>query len=534
MTQAATLDSPVRASTIAPWLLGLTVFCCGMAVMIIEMAASRLIAPYYGTSLPVWTALIGTLLIFLSVGYTIGGRLADRHPTPKWLFLIIAIAGVFTVVLPFIARPLLMLSMGAVQVSTKSYSAASLILPILITVLLIAVPVTALGCISPFAVRLAARSVEGMGRIAGRLSAISNAGSILGTFLPVFLLIPGLGTKNTFVVAGALLLVVAAVGLAQLKVLAAVALVLVPAFGFSSTVKPTDGLIYETESNYHYIQVLKSKFCRQDDPQGVKLYLNEGHTIHSNYCSDRLWLGKYWDWFSLAPFAAGNAASVDKVLIIGLACGTMAQQYKELFPDARIDGVEIDGEVLSVCRRYFHLDDVVKPHNQYAQDGRTFLQRSKTQYDVIIVDAFRQPYIPFHLTTQEFFATVASHLTPSGAVIMNVNRVRPQEHDLSARILATIRTVFPYSLTWSTDKYNDIITAAQVPLDPETTLTRLEQAPQKAAQRLARKVRRYALPGSDSGFGFNLFEAHGEPLTDDQAPVEVLWDSMFLALVNKD
>ncbi|MCU0664725.1 MAG: fused MFS/spermidine synthase [Myxococcota bacterium] len=516
------------------WFLAVTVFTCGMAVMIIEMAASRLIAPYYGTSLPVWTALIGTLLIFLSVGYTVGGRIADRHPRPEVLYRIIAAAGACTVLLPFIARPVLMLSMNAVNVSAKSYLVVALVVPIVVTVLLVAAPVTALGCVSPFALRLSARSVEGMGRIAGRLSAISNAGSILGTFLPVFLLIPFLGTKNTFIVAGALLLVVAGIGAARIKLLALAMLALVPAVGITATVKPSSGLIYETESNYHYIQVLKNGMCGKDDEQGVKLYLNEGHSVHSSYCSKRLWLGRYWDWFSMAPFAAGNASKVNRVLIIGLACGTMAQQYKELFPSAEIDGVEIDGKVLEVCRRSFHLNDFVSRERQFELDGRTFLYREEAPYDVIIIDAFRQPYIPFHLTTSEFFMAVKSRLAPDGAVVMNVNRVKAANHQLAQRVLSTIHTALPHTLTFSTDKNNDIIIASAMPLDPETTLARMEEAPSEAARRLGRKARSYARYAAVGTAGFNAFVPAGAPLTDDRAPVEALWDGMFLSLAQKE
>ena len=255
-----------------------TVFCTGAGIMIVEMAASRLIAPYYGTSILVWTVLIGTLLIFLSTGYWLGGKLADSRPEHGLLFRLILLSGVAVCLLPILARPLLGISVSAVNVLTGEFSAVKLVFPLLGTVLLLAFPIVALGCVSPFAVRLATDDLDRLGNTAGRLYAVSNLGSILGTFLPVLALIPWLGTRNTFFFAGGLLIAVGALGLRRKAVLPAlVVLPLISAWGGQS-IRPVEGLVEETESLYHYVQVSKYFGCEKVGGEGVKLYLNEGHS----------------------------------------------------------------------------------------------------------------------------------------------------------------------------------------------------------------------------------------------------------------
>ncbi len=514
-----------------PWIgLAPTVFCTGAGIMIVEMAASRLIAPYYGTSILVWTVLIGALLVFLSTGYWLGGKLADRRPEPAPLYRLILIAGVATCLLPLLASPLLEISVSAVNVSTGEFSAVKLVLPMVGTVLLLAVPIVALGCVSPFAVRLAAGELEHLGNTAGRLYAVSNLGSIAGTFLPVLALIPWLGTRNTFFFAGGLLVLVGVLGLARRRGALWLLLPLLAASLSPNVIRPVEGLVEETESLYHYVQVSKYFGCEKAGGEGVKLYLNEGHSMHSSWCPGHLWLNQIWDWLSIAPYLAGNEEKLEDLLIVGLAAGTVAQQYKELYPDIHIDGVEIDAEVIDMGRKYFDLDRFVSPENQYAMDGRTFLYRTPKRYDVIVLDAFRQPYIPFHLVTVEFFEHVRNHLKTGGIVVMNVNKVQPKRHDLSRLVLATMEQVFGHTISWSSDSFNDILAAADVPLDAEKARERMRASIHPQVRRLERRMN----PPKDSKLagtkGFNLFEAGGEPFTDDRAPVELAWDAMFLGL----
>src|SRR4030081_3735225 len=185
------------------------VFVSGMASLGVEFGASRLLAPYFGTSLYVWGVLIGLVLIYLSIGYVIGGRLADRRPSADLLFQLTAWAGLWIGLIPLVSSPILLQS----QKVFSSLSAGLVLGTLLAVLALFAVPVILLGCVSPFAIRLLLRSVRTGGNTAGAVYALSTAGSILGTFLPAFWLIPTYGTRPTLVIFSVPLLLLSVVGL---------------------------------------------------------------------------------------------------------------------------------------------------------------------------------------------------------------------------------------------------------------------------------------------------------------------------------
>jgi predicted membrane-bound spermidine synthase len=331
-------------------MLFLLVFVSGMTVLACELAASRLLAPYFGTSLFIWANLIGLILLYLTAGYWLGGRLADRHPTREALYHITALAAVFAGIIPVLARPILYLS----SIGFATYSLGIFWGSLVGVIALFAVPITLLGCVSPWAIRLTVRDVQGTGRAAGSLYALSTLGSIVGAYLPVLLLIPTIGTNRTFVVFSAALLLVSLVGLAQerRKALAATAtapegapaagsaarrtgalmlaylaaLVAILAIGVLPRgvirAQPYGELLYEGESAYNYIQVVRKG--RQ-----VDLILNEGHAVHSIYNPDSLLTQGPWDYFLVAPFFAPDTRQqdVDSLLVLGNAAGTVPYQY---------------------------------------------------------------------------------------------------------------------------------------------------------------------------------------------------------------
>src|SRR5438876_9343105 len=172
------------------WLLILLVFVSGASSLAVELSASRLLAPYFGTSLFVSANLIGLILLYLTIGYYLGGRLADRYPRPEVLYTLTIIAAFLIGLIPFISRAILFWSLSAFAPYSVSVFYGSLVS----VILLFALPVILLGCVSPFAIRLSVKQVVKSGRTAGQLYAISTAGSILGTFLPVLWLIPTIGT----------------------------------------------------------------------------------------------------------------------------------------------------------------------------------------------------------------------------------------------------------------------------------------------------------------------------------------------------
>src|SRR5579883_2830000 len=180
--------------TLQGWLLIVLVFVAGAASLAVELSASRLLAPYFGTSLFVWANLIGLILLYLTLGYYIGGRLADRYPYPATLYGMTTIAAFLISLIPFLSRPILHWS----QSSFATYSVGVFYGSLVSVILLFALPMILLGCVSPFAIRLRIEQVGKSGSTAGQLYAISTAGSILGTFLPVLWLIPNIGTYKTF------------------------------------------------------------------------------------------------------------------------------------------------------------------------------------------------------------------------------------------------------------------------------------------------------------------------------------------------
>jgi spermidine synthase len=421
--------------------LYLLVFTAGFTTLGVELSAARLLDPWFGNSLIVWAALIGLILSYLALGYWLGGRLADRSPHLLTLLRLVALGAFGVGLIPLLARPVLELAsagLGDFNTGLLAGSMAGILI-------LFSVPVTLLGCVSPFAIRLALRDVQGSGAITGRISAVSTAGSILGSFLPVLILIPNIGTRRTFAVLSLALLLVVLVGVIRLRrtaetALVLVAIVLIACIGWRPVgpLKPSAGLLYEHESAHNYIQVVDAGFERQ-------LRLNEGEGIHSVYRPQGGLADGIWDYFLLAP--AFNAAPyapdrVKRVAIVGLAAGTTVKLFSQAYGPIPIDGAELDPEIIAAGRAWF---DMNEPNlNAVAMDGRRFLAHSaaSSSYDVIVVDAYRPPYIPFHLTTTEFFTLAHDRLAEDGVVAVNVGRTHT-DYSLVDSIAATMQQVFP-------------------------------------------------------------------------------------------
>lgn len=196
-------------SPLQNWFCLLLVFIAGAASLSVEMAASRLLAPYFGSSLFVWANLIGLILLYLTVGYYVGGLLADRQPYPWVLYSITAIAALLIGGVPLIAHPILTWALHTFASTSPSSFYGSFVS----VLLLFALPTSLLGCVSPYAVRLSVDRLGQTGRVAGRLYAVSTAGSIVGTFVPVLVLLPDVGTNFTFMSSAALLFTISIIGL---------------------------------------------------------------------------------------------------------------------------------------------------------------------------------------------------------------------------------------------------------------------------------------------------------------------------------
>jgi spermidine synthase len=479
----------------------------GAASLGAEIAAARLLAPYFGASTIVWANTIATVLVSLSAGYWVGGRLADRDPTLRGLCRLVLGASALLAVVPFVAGPFLREAVDALD----TIQAGAFVGSLLGVLVLVAAPVLLLGAVAPYAVRLSVLTVEEAGRVTGRLYAISTLGSLAGVFLAALVLVPFAGTRRTFLVFALALACVALTGLARRAVVAPLVmagLLLLPAGAVKATTGG-DRLLDETETEYGYARVV-------EDAQGDRwLELNEGQARHSllraggGYLTD-----DYWDEPLVLPWATGRAAPPGRIAVLGGAAGTMARAYGHFFPRTRIDEVELDGELTRIGRRWF---DLSAPHlRTFTADARPFLRTTAARYDLIVVDAYRQPYIPFYLATREFFSLVRARLRRGGAVVVNVGHPEGSR-DLERVLGATMGAVFKNVLRDPSEDTNTQLVGTDVSASGRRLAASAERLPDalrpialRTAGRLATRLR------------------GGRVYTDDVAPVEWLIDASIV------
>ena len=517
------------------WLLILLVFVSGASSLAVELSASRLLAPYFGTSLFVWANLIGLILLYLTIGYYLGGRLADRYPRPEVLYTLTIIAAFLISMIPFLSRPILQWS----QISFATYSVGVFYGSLVSVILLFAVPMILLGCVSPFAIRLRIERLGKSGRTAGQLYAISTAGSILGTFLPVLFLIPTIGTYRTFFTIAVALLLVSIVGLASTRFDSTASrrrrinssflpiLLLIPMalsiLSIQGPIKAADGsngggvLITERESIYNYIQVVQVG----DETQ---LIMNEGVGIHSIYNPNSILTQGYWDNFLVAPYfnkPPFTQSQVHRVGLIGLGGGTAAREFTAAYGPIPIDGVEIDSTIVNLGRQYFHMTE---PNlHVIIQDGRYYLQTTSQKYDVICIDTYQQPYVPFQFTTQEFFKTVRDHLTPTGVVAVNAGRTST-DYRLVEALAQTMHSVFQNVYIMDTERFtNSLVIGTNAPTSLDNFMINSASLTNPLLKSVAQESIIYG----------NIREEHSRTVyfTDDRAPVEQLIDQIILGAV---
>ena len=239
--------------------LYLGVFSAGITTLAVELSASRLLGNYFGSSNLVWASIIGLILIYLAVGYTIGGKWADRSPEYRTFFQVLIWAALFIGLIPLISRPILRFASGAFD----RMQSAAMIGALLSVLVLFSIPITLLGTASPFAIRIAIENKEDSGRTSGKIYAISTIGSFIGTFLPVLVLIPSFGTYRTFIIISLFLMLISLIGLVKCSgarrtlgyLWMPILVILLAYLGLQGFDKKAEGIIYEKESAYNYIQV---------------------------------------------------------------------------------------------------------------------------------------------------------------------------------------------------------------------------------------------------------------------------------------
>jgi spermidine synthase len=492
-------------------------FVTGAIVMSFEMLGSRYLNPYFGSGIYTWASLISTVLIALTAGYFLGGALADRTASLAVLALTVIIGSAYLLVLPSFAPAVLEFVLAGIDDIRAGSLLASLALMFF--------PVAFLGMYSPFAIRLLLRSAQRSGRVSGAVYGVSTAGSIVGTLGTTFFLIPTIGSRAITLTLGAVGLIagVALLALARFErrayavlVIAALAALTAPAGRAESLIdegiraamvgRPNGRLAHiETEYNDVFITKRQNQLVMSFQVKGWDYTESVANLLDPDDLPLR--------YAQVMTIATIYPETPRKILMLGLGGGSISTYLGRFMPEALITTVEIDPGVISAAKTYFGLRETERIRYR-AGDGRVFLTRSSELYDLILLDAYRGGYVPFHLLTREFYALVKARLAPGGAAAFNV-------HDGTKLYASTVKTlgeVFPALDLYPTARGEVIALATAIALDKDT----LER---RAAALQARHGFRFALPQIlQRRLDRPQVEVHaakGDVITDDFAPADV-------------
>ncbi len=494
-------------------LIYLTAFFCGMSVMAVELSASRLLAPYFGTSQIVWTVIIGLIMISLSLGNVLGGRLADKYNDIGKLYSRIWFACIWIAIIPLVAKYVIAGSVvGLMWVLPNNLLVAGSIISCLI---IFSFPLVLLGMASPVLVKLGVSDMESAGRTTGKIYALNTIGSIIGTFIPTFLTIPVVGTSKTFLIFALILNLLVLyysvrnkIRIIRTAITAAVILALCFIPFNTSYAFWKNNIVVEDESLYNYLQVA-------EDKDSVILSTNVAFGVQSIYKKNHEMTGFYYDYALMAPYFAKATDQNKKfnVLVLGMGTGTYAKQTKHFFPNSSIEGVEIDQKIVDLSKKYFELSD--QEAKVYVNDGRTFLSSNDAKkYDIIMVDAYHDITIPFHMSTKEFFKDVKDHLNPGGIMVMNINIRSKGSTDISNYLEETVRSVM--SKVYKCDIENGTNTIVFASDDTSMSSNFIENISKIDSSSSLKKVSEYVKNSMSE------ITASKHVFTDELAPVEIM------------
>ncbi|MBN2566318.1 MAG: fused MFS/spermidine synthase [Candidatus Eisenbacteria bacterium] len=480
-----------------------TVFVTGAAVMVIELLGARILAPYYGTSLFVWSSLITVTLVALAAGYWLGGHVADRVPRAHVLYTIIALAGLAVALIAPIRGPVLRAT-DALGVRGGSLASAFL---------LFTVPMVLLGMVSPYAVRLSTLDIGRLARTAGRLYAVSTFGSFAGTISAGFLLIPTFDVRTILIVVSAALLAVSVCffvayrrawqSTAVIALLAAVALMIPGSRG--AGLARGMRIVAKQPSFYGEIKVV--------DRGPLRFLLVDGGTQSAIDVRNGLGAIDYPVMVELLAYRLCPTGT--RALVIGLGAG--------LIPEAlecwgvRTDVIEIDPKIVSMAERYFGFEPA--QDEVHIGDGRRYLEETDERYDYVVLDAFAGEMVPVHLLSKEAFKAAGEIMRPGGLLLMNYVGYRSGPRSrVAASIRRTLEAAFANVLTFEAGEEGDyggnIFVASDSPIDLSDAL-RDDPLPFPVHEVIHERatVVRPSSPTSDDAIVF----------TDEHNPVD-LWD----------
>jgi len=524
--EAAIASASPAAMTFAATVIYVVAFVTGAIVMSFEMLGSRYLNPYFGSGIYTWAALISTVLAALTAGYFVGGWLADRTASPTVLGATVLVAALYLLALPKFSDAVL----DYVLADIDDVRTGSLIASLAIMLF----PVTLLGVYSPFAIRLMLRSTQRSGVVSGTVYGVSTAGSIVGTLGTTFILIPMIGTKAITsslgyagLACGLLLIALAflerrwsraAAFVVGVTMFSALVMTVPPARAETlidegvraAMLKRPDGRIahIETEYNDIFINKRRAELTMSFQLKGW----DYTESVTNLRDPDDLPL-RYAQVMTIAILYPEEPK---KILMLGLGGGSISTYLGRFMPELAIDTVEIDRRVIGAAKTYFGLRESERV--RYLEgDGRVFLNRSKELYDLILLDAYRGGFVPFHLLTKEFYTLAKQRLTPGGALASNV-------HDGTKLYASTVKTlgeVFPTLDLYPTGQGEVIALATARPAADKEALAA------RAAALQERYNFRFPLPQLLQRRMDNpqAEAAQGVLLTDDFAPVN-LYDTI--------
>ncbi|MBT3419018.1 MAG: fused MFS/spermidine synthase [Candidatus Magasanikbacteria bacterium] len=414
------------------------VFCTGAIILVLEIAGSRVFAPYLGTSIFIWTSLIGIILASLSLGYHLGGKLADKNPNYKTFASILFFSGVAVLFLTLIKTPFL---------TFVRYTFTDIRLAALISTIVLFGPAsTLLAMASPYAVRLKLNTIEMSGKTIGNLYAISTVGSIVGTFLTGFVLFSYFHLTHILFSLAILLFILSFIAASSYRRVHTLILLLFCAGSMivsseAQALLQQNGIIVR-ESPYQHIEVYTQDTYREQNRKTRVMRTGTGGTQSAMFLDapDEL-VFSYAKMFRLAEYTTPN---IQSGLIIGGGVHSYTKHFLNTYASSSLDVAEIDPVLTELAREYFFLTD--SPRLRLAdEDGRTFLQHQDKTYDVVYLDAFRSNNnIPFHLTTKEFFDEIDVHLNENGTLIVNmISAFEGEKSEFFWAVFGTLSQTYP-------------------------------------------------------------------------------------------
>jgi spermidine synthase len=481
--------------------------------MTIEMSAARLMAPHLGSALPVWASLIAWVLVSAATGYVVGGKLSTRPMRRLFPPALLVVSALLVLVLPFAGPPCLRAVAGLL--TGKSLLAAAGGAAAL--AVLLGLPVLLLGAAVPVIIRLLVHEKDEAGKAAGMVQAFSTAGSIAGTLVPAFWSIQAVGTRATFAGFAVVLLLAGLWGLAAsmgaraLLVLAAAAALLAVRAVPGPDAAAGARLLHVEETLYHTAWVVEREGGLRE------LKIDDGLTDQSASRGGEPAMFGSWPQLAMAALIGSGKTPPARALIVGLAGGTVAALLHRTFPDMAIEAAEIDAGLVDIGRKYFGLPAAVSTR---IMDGRVAAASSSSTYDVVILDAYRGAYVPFHLATVEFFEILRKRLRPGGIVAVNLLG-SPGEDALAEAVGTTLLRVFPVVRRLRVAQgINTVLFASGGPIGEAVRCAGACDDPlELRALELAGKLEAFEPP------------AGLEPLTDDLAPVETLTHRVVLDML---